>query len=48
MKTSFTKVGLIVAVVAMTTGFTSCKKKGCTDPTFESLRKKLDETLKNI
>jgi hypothetical protein len=33
MKTSFTKVGLIVAVVAMTTGFTSCKKKGCTDPT---------------
>ncbi len=33
MKTSLTKVGMIVAAVALTSGFTSCKKKGCTDPT---------------
>jgi hypothetical protein len=33
MKTSLTKVGMMVAAVALTTGFTSCKKKGCTDPT---------------
>ena len=33
MKTSLTKVGMFVAAVALTTGFTSCKKEGCTDST---------------
>ncbi|MFA7275120.1 MAG: hypothetical protein WC044_14715 [Crocinitomicaceae bacterium] len=45
MKTSLTKVGMIVMAVAMTTGFTSCKKEGCTDSTannYDSKAKKDD------
>tara|TARA_R110000737_G_scaffold347664_1_gene379656 strand:+ start:4482 stop:5810 length:1329 start_codon:yes stop_codon:yes gene_type:complete len=40
MKTSLTKVGMIVAAIALTTGFTSCKKKGCTDETATNYNEK--------